>query len=174
MEINSQLNKLKEFLEVNVCEKLKLKAETKTNQYENVNPKCFVFAPRDINNENINYPFISIEFDEIIDNKQEETYSMQLYVFVFDNGLNMLNKDGTRSYYPNRGQGFVTLFNFLSKIRRELIVNPEIDKLIKSEISIKMLEGVEPPYFGAVITFKMSGLPYPKPQTKEIKKLLEL
>ena len=160
IEINSQLNKLREFLQVNVCDKIKLKAETKVSEYENVNPKCFIFAPRDIQNDNINYPFISIEFDEIIENRQEEIYSIQLYVFVFDNGVNYLNKDGTRSYYPNKGQGFVTLFNFLSKIRREILINSEFGKLIDSEISIKLLE-VSPPYFGAVISFKMKGLHYP-------------
>ena len=52
MEINSQLNKLKDFLEDKVCSKVKLKAETKTREYELVNPKCFVFAPREMRLEN--------------------------------------------------------------------------------------------------------------------------
>lgn len=173
MEINSQLNRLKEFLEDKVCSKIKLKAETKTKEYELVNPKCFVFAPRDMKSDNINYPFISIEFDEIIDNRQEEIYSIQLYIFVFDNGVNILNDNGMRSYYPSKGQGYVTLFNFLSKIRRELILGRDIGKLIKSDITLKMIDGVEPPYYGAVILFKIGGLPYPQ-SDKEIQEFLNL
>lgn len=174
MEINSQLNKLKDFLEDKVCSKVKLKAETKTREYELVNPKCFVFAPREMRLENINYPFISIEFDEITDNREEEIYSIQLYVFVFDNGVNVLNNNGARSYYPTKGQGYVTLFNLISKIRRELILDRSIGKLIKSDMTIKLIEGVEPPYYGAVILFKMSGLAYPQPTDKEIQDFLDL
>lgn len=174
MEINSQLNKLKDFLEDKVCSKVKLKAETKTREYELVNPKCFVFAPREMRLENINYPFISIEFDEIIDNRQTELYSIQLYVFVFDNGVNVLNNNGARSYYPTKGQGYVTLFNLISKIRRELILDRSIGKLIKSDITIKMIDGIEPPYYSAVIIFKLEGLPYPQPADKDIKGFLDL
>ncbi len=173
MEISSQLERLKEFLEINVCNKVKLKAETKIREYELVNPKCYVFAPRDMQSENINYPFISIEFDEIIENRKEEIYSIQLYVFVFDNGLNILNEDGNRSYYPNKGQGFVTLFNFLSKIRRELIVNRKISALIGSEITIRLVEEIAPPYFGGVISFKMITTPHPN-QSEEIQEFLKM
>ena len=166
MEINSQLNKLKDFLEDKVCSKVKLKAETKTREYELVNPKCFVFAPREMRLEN--YPFISIEFDEITDNREEEIYSIQLYVFVFDNGINVLHNNGLRSYYPNKGDGYVTLFNFVTKIRRELIINRDVGKLIKPDMTIKLIEGV------AVILFKMSGLAYPQPTDKEIQDFLDL
>ncbi len=174
IEINSQLNKLRDILKINVCNKIKLKAETKTREYELVNPKCFVFAPREMRLENINYPFISIEFDEITDNREEEIYSIQLYVFVFDNGINVLNNNGLRSYYPNKGDGYVTLFNFVTKIRRELIINRDVGKLIKPDMTIKLIEGVEPPYYGAVILFKMSGLAYPQPTDKEIQDFLDL
>ena len=174
MEINSQLNKLKEFLEDRVCSKIKLKAETKTKEYELVNPKCFVFAPREMRMDNINYPFISIEFDEITDNGQEEIYSIQLYVFVFDNGVNILNDNGTRSYYPSKGQGYVTLFNFVNKVRRELATNRDVGKLIKQDMTIKLIDGVEPPYYGAVILFKIGGPSYPKPIDDNIRDFLDL
>ena len=174
IEINSQLNKLRYILQTNVCDKIKLKAETKTREYELVNPKCFVFAPREMKMDNINYPFISIEFDEITDNRQEEIYSIQLYIFVFDNGINILNKDGSRSYYPNKGDGYVTLFNFVTKIRHELMINRDVGKLIRPDMTIKLIDGVEPPYYGAVILFKMGGFSYPKPIDDNIKDLLNL
>lgn len=41
-------------------------------------------------------------------------------------------------------------------------------------MTIKLIEGVEPPYYGAVILFKMSGLAYPQPTDKEIQDFLDL
>ncbi|WP_069997755.1 hypothetical protein [Cellulosilyticum sp. I15G10I2] len=170
------LDLLKEYLEENVANKIKLQLADDNNiaNYKLVNPNVFVgwippkgYLPTDVEQH---IPCIVVGLDDGSDNSDYTTFSIRLSFAIFSPGDHTPNESGNIKYIPSFN-GYRDLLNFIDLTKAALISDTIIKSKMKLQDNVKwkMYEEQPYPYWYGYMTFEVSTKAYPK---KEIEKLL--
>lgn len=116
------LKGLKEYIECEVCEKIKLQSENLT-ETEYVNPYCCVMHLPNANftPKNFVVPFISIELDSASDDVDGHTLDIRITVATFGGGY-YKNNEELNTIIPD-GDGYIDLINCIELIKQALLKN---------------------------------------------------
>lgn len=118
------LKELKNYIESEICSKLKLQAD---NSEEYVNPNCHIMhlPNTNFNPNEYTVPFIAIELDDAKDDEEEHTLDVRLTIATYGGGY-YLDENENKTNIPD-GDGYIDLLNVLELTKQALFRNITIN-----------------------------------------------
>jgi hypothetical protein len=169
MQTASSLNSIKEWLEsLILSERIELKRPDKSNRTDNyklVTPAVHIgFIPPDKmlgEVTGIRIPCLVVGTSETDGDADSTMMNLQITAIVYDPGLQNLNENGLQ-LTPNF-DGYITLLNFLDRLKDWIQRTDGITDRFQLESSVKLKTYEEQPwpYWYGALTFTVSGEPYP-------------
>jgi len=163
------LERIKEFLQTNVCNRIKLQKPNDKNvdSYELVNPIAHIgwipqkgFLP---NKLDYTIPCLVVGMDEANDDGQDCSIPIRISAVVYSPGLHVKKDDGSIVYTPDF-QGYIDLLNLIDRTRAEIAKNHILNGVsIEYPIRWGMYQEEQPyPYWYGWIVFSVRIQAYPK------------
>ncbi len=171
------LEEIKQFLNKQVTEKIKLRCpdDTNTTEYSLINPNIFVgwVPPKGYLPESIlsPVPCIVVGLDDAEDDSAEAVYRIRLTAVVYSQLYSPYQaKIGAEKVYTNF-DGYVELLNLLdtmkAKIKNKMLINNYV--MVDSPVKWGMYLEQPMPYWYGYMTFSVRNKAYP---AKDFEKLL--
>ena len=149
------LKSLKNHIECEVCEKLKLQAD---NSEEYVHPNCHIMhlPNANFNPNSYTVPFIAIELDSATDDEDESTLDIRLTIATYGGGY-YLDDFENRTNIPD-GNGYIDLINAIELTKQALLRKVTLDGegVIRKPLNYGTYDiDVPYPYWYGFIKFKV-------------------
>lgn len=161
------LDKLKDFLSVNVCADMKLKkpSDKDIDNFELVAPAVHIgwippkgFLPAELETD---IPCLVVGFDEDEDDGQEDDVKIRISAAVYSPGKHIPNATGAVECTPDF-EGYIDLLNLLDRTKAEIAKAQIINGIpIKYPIKRGMYQETQPyPYWYGWISFSVKNQSY--------------
>lgn len=171
MQTVSSLEAIKKWLERSISsDHLKFKAPRKdntVNSYELVVPAVHIgFVPPNSiidSSAGMRIPCLVIGTDETDGDKDNTEMSLQITAIVYDPGQQNFEGTGQQLQLTPNFDGYITLLNFLDRVKEWIQREDGIAEQFQLESSVKLKTYEEQPwpYWYGFLTFTVSGEPYP-------------
>ncbi len=171
MKAVSTLESVKAWLENNIeTDKIQEKAPRKddtTGSYQLAPPAVHVgyIPPGSILDEHskIRIPCLVVGTPEMTDDRENSEINLQITVIVYDAGLQTVGGDGKSMQLSPNLDGYVTLLNFLDRVKEWILRENGIpDRLtLNSPVKLKTYEEQPWPYWYGFLNFTATGADNP-------------
>jgi len=160
------LDKIRDWLNVNVCSQIKLKkpSDDDVERFELVNPVAFsaYYPVRKVRDPRAGAPSIVVMFDEASDNGQSYTLPIRLVFCIYSPGFH-----SPAAFIPD-SEGWRDLLNFIDLAKAAILRSQNLDGIsvglpLTQGLAVpeEQTPGLEPYYFG-YITFTAITPSYPR------------
>ena len=148
------LKELKNYIESNICAKLKLQSE---NSEEYVNPNIYIMhlPNANFNPKDFTVPFIAVELDNAEDTDDENLLDIRITIATYGGGY-YLDLAENKTDIPD-GNGYIDLLNAIELTKQAILRNPTVNGsgLINKPISYGTYDVDAPfPYWYGYLKFK--------------------
>lgn len=178
MQTVSSLEQIKEWLEdLITAEKITFKSPQKDNKadtYKLVPPAVHVgFVPPNSiveQNSKIRIPCLVVGTSETDGDQDSTTMNLQIMAAVYDPGSQMMAPDRQQLQLIPNFDGYITLLNFLDRVKEWIQRNDGIaDRFqLESPVKLKTYDEQPWPYWYGFLTFTVSGEANPVTRYKDV------